>query len=314
MVSHTHKIEKSLICLAAILAPFCLFSNTYAENVDFNVNVNEVLTVSLTTPDTWASGDVSPTTGSGLLRNKVVLNVTSNNPNGYTATMFSKTTTNLTNTVKSTSTIPTLASATTASAFPANYWGYSVDDTDAGTTTANYAAMQTNAITLATVSTPSALNKSVYFGAKADFSKDSGTYANTVVFNVVSEVDPSDVDPEDPTPAPTPTPTPIPDNPNTPTYDSGTDTTAYKTITTGTQTAPVDTTTTTTTTQISKGNTTTSYQSPHGVTSTTGGSNGALAAGLAIASATAAASGTFFFILAKRKKDDDEEEEEEGQQ
>ena len=36
MVSQTLKIQKSIICLAAILAPFCAFSNTYAEKDEPN--------------------------------------------------------------------------------------------------------------------------------------------------------------------------------------------------------------------------------------------------------------------------------------
>lgn len=292
-----------LVSILALQLPINLVSAADNSDVLLQVNINEVLSVSLTTPDTWASGDVSLSGDSGLLRNKVGLSVTSNNDAGFSAFMASKNTTNLVNQSKSTSIIPTLASASTAGAFPANYWGYSLDDVDAGSSTANYSAMQTSLIPLENRTAPATVNKDIFFGAKADATVDSGTYANTVIFSVVSGY----VDPQDPVVPDTPTPV-EPITPGTPTYDSTNDRTVYTQVATGTQTAPVATGTKTTMTTITPGDTTATYTNPHGVTNVSGSP---LAAGLAITSATAAATGIFFFILAKRKKDDDDEEEEE---
>lgn len=289
----------ALLSLAAVLlATACIFTaNSSAEEVDFQVDITEVLSVSLTTPDTWASGDVSMSTGSDFLRNKINLNVQSNNPNGFSAFMASKTTTNLVNTAKSSAIIETLASSSTVANFPNNRWGYSVDDTDAGSSTANYSALQTSLITLASPTAPATLDKDIFFGAKADATKDSGTYANTVVFSVVSGY----VDPVDPV---------IPDNPVTPANDTPNDGGAtYNGSYTVYTTTASSGDSTTTNTKINSGDTRSNYTDPQGVVSNVNSGNN-LATGLAIASVAAAASGTFFFILAKRKKDDDEDEEE----
>ena len=256
------------------------------EPVTFQVNVGEYIAVSLTKPENWAQGDVNE-----LIRNKVTLNVVSNYAGGFQASMSSLNNTNLVNQEKATSTIPTLGSATTASAFPVNFWGYSVDDNDAGLGTANYNAMQTSAISLITKAQSSSTNtKDVYFGAKAGMSTDSGTYANTIVFTVVSGV----IDNNE-TQSNTPV-TPIDTNaspaPQNPVYDSGNNRTVYtSTIVANNQS--------TTTTQISKGDITSSYAAPQGVTASSIDEGTPLATGLAITAGIAAMTGAGFFIAAK---------------
>ena len=210
---HKNKIIPAMtIATAVAVAPLAGASaaEVTGNPVDtkLQVNVAEVLTISLTTPTTWASGDlVSDGQGgfvSDLLRNKVTLEVTSNNPSGYTASMYANNTNLENQTNNSTATIPTLAENTTASAFPADRWGYSFVD---NTTTAPYYAMTTgsNPISLLSYTTNSSSNvntKDVYFGAKASAASESGTYAQTVVFSVVSGViDPNTnpVVPTDPT-------------------------------------------------------------------------------------------------------------------
>ena len=301
----TNILTVLIVILASVLVlrfPLYFASAASSGDVRFQVDIDEMLSVSLTTPDTWASGNVSFSSSSPLLRNKIGLSITSNNGAGFSAFMASKENTNLVNTAKSTAIIPTLASNSTAGEFPVNRWGYSLDDVDAGSSAANYSAMQTSLITLANPSVPTTINKNIFFGAKADATVDSGTYANTVIFSVVSGyVDPSDpVVPDDPTPV-------GPVTPDTPTYDEDNDRTIYTEVATGTQTAPVETSTTTTTTTITDGDTRDSYTAPHGVNNV---SSSPLATGLAVASAAAAGTGIFFFILAKRKKDDDDDEEE----
>ena len=270
---------------------------TESENTNFSVNIGEFIAVTLVTPENWAQGNINT-----LLRNKVTLNVNSNYSGGFQASMASKTSTNLVNQVKSTSYIETLTSTTSASGFPADRWGYSLDDSDAGLTTANYNAMQTSAIPLITKAQSATINsKNVYFGAKAGMDKESGTYANTVVFTVVSSVvDNSETVSNDPV-------TPRDTSTNNPSYaydnTNNNDRTVY-TITgsTGSGTSSISGTKDTTTTQISKGNITSSYAAPQGVTtSSTSISEGTpLATGLAASAGIAAVTGAGFFIAAKR--------------
>ena len=225
-------------------------------------------------------------------------------------------------------TIPTLASSSVKASFPANYWGYSIDDTDAGNDSSTYNALVgagSTPITLISNAQSSTINsRDIFFGAKADVTKASGTYAGTVVISVVTgaiEEDPTDPDYNPTTPVNPANPVVTP---NTPVY-SGTNTTTGGTTNGATtytyrQTSGSGSSaTTTTTTQVSDGdnrNSYVGYTPPQGVTSkqttTENISEGSsLATGLAVTSAVAATSGALFFILAKRKKDDDEEEEEE---
>ncbi len=275
-------------------------------NAELQVKITEILSVSVTTPDVWASGDVDIDNGSDLLRNKVTLKVASNNANGFTASMNSKTTTNLVNKTTA-ATISTLSGSFAASAFPTNAWGYSVDDADTAIETASYNPMATTAIALSDEANnkPSSLSKDIWFGAKADVTKDSGTYANTIVFTVVSGVITDEDTPVPPVDDPT-TPTPsepgaddqIAQAPSSPTYNGGT---------VGADDAVVDT-------NVTNGDVSNVYQDPGalGVTKTDIGSGTPLATGLATTAAVAATSGIIFFIVAKRKKDEEEEEVEEN--
>ena len=77
-------------------------------NVTFQVNVQEVLSVSITTPTNWDKGNVGV-----FLRNKVTLDVTSNNINGFTALMNSTdSSANLYHSSKANTTLPTLIKKT----------------------------------------------------------------------------------------------------------------------------------------------------------------------------------------------------------
>lgn len=299
----------------AVLPVFCAVSASATEvtrNTKFRVNVSDTLSVSVTTPDTWAVGDIDQ-----FLRNRINVAVTSNNAAGFTATMTTKTNVkDLTNTRSSSYIIPTLQDDATVSAFPANYWGYSLsDERPEPLATATYSPLVSPAdaapITILSSNVPASLDQDVYFGAKANASKASGTYQNTVVISVVTGVidDSSSDDPVDPD-DPTPTPEPAHDTtPDTPTYDPTNDRTTYTVVT------PNDDDTTTTTTEISNGDTRSQYADPQGVkhkstASTTVNEGQPLATGLAVTAAVSAATGFLFFIIAKRRKDDDEEEDE----
>ena len=303
------KIHKTNIFYASLVALLLASSSqalpVSAVNVDLQANITEVLSVSVTTPDSWASGNVDINNGSDLLRNKIILNVSSNNSAGFTASMASKDTTNLVNQGegKSSIIIPTLASSTTAASFPVNYWGYSIDDTDAGSSSANYSALKTEAITIANSSSPASIAQNIFFGARADATKDSGTYANTVVISVVSGVD---------TAPDSPIITPDPNDPVTP--SNPTETPSNNSTNSGSNIAYLDDTSKEETTEepssdINKGNITNSYAEPQGVTTSNINSDSSLATGLAVTAGVAATSGIIFFIVAKRKKDEEEEED-----
>ncbi len=270
-------------------------------NTNFEVNVIESLSVSVTTPTVWASGDMDE-----FLRNPVSVSVTTNSTGGFIATMSSKTTsTALTNTSNSNYTLPTLASNSTRGSFPANRWGYSLNDTVAGSSTSTYSAMVPSNATPITLiqSSGNSGNKDFYFGAKGNASLPSGTYTGIVVINVVSGA--------------TGTNNPVtPTNPATP--NPSNDVAVYHSSPTGGSTSGTTTYTqrssssgnTTTTTDVTAGNNWNLYQDPQGVISNTSSkisTNSALATGLALTATVAATSGMFLVIAARREGEDDEE-------
>ena len=60
---------------AFVVVLFLVNSSVFASNgVDINANISEVLSVSLSTPQTWATGNIGD-----FMRNKISLNVFSNN-------------------------------------------------------------------------------------------------------------------------------------------------------------------------------------------------------------------------------------------
>lgn len=310
MVRSIHKISSLFLVVVAVtimgilINPLSQAFASQSENVTFNVNLTEILTVSVTKPTTWASGDME-----ALLRNKISVSAKTNNYYGATLSMYADGLT-LNNTVSYDSTKPATfintldANTYTNGTFPVNAWGYSVEDTDAGSSSASYLPIVTeaNAVTLierTTGTTGTNYSKDVFFGAKANTSKQAGTYAQTVNFVAVTGL----VDTENPK---------VPTNPSTDnpaneiaTYNTTTGRTTYSSRSTNTTTN-----TTTTATQVTSGNTVSTYANPAGVTTSKNGIT-ALAVGLAVAASVAAVSGTVFFILAKRHDDDDDEEEQE---
>lgn len=295
-------------------------------NTKFQVNVRETLAVQITSPTTGATGDINQ-----FLRNKVGVNVTTNSTGGFTASMYSKDNTNLSHSSLSGTTIPTLASYSTRGSFPANRWGYSLssgayiggsstyNDTEAGNNSSRYYPLVSTSgsplkILEASAGTTTG-SQNIYFGAKADATKPSGTYANTVVISVVTGAVNSSTNPMTPT------------NPAKPTTSSTTGSTATSTGRVAYYSAPTggssagttvhtsysdNSGTKTTTSEVSEGNNVNAYQPPHGVIEeieTNVASNSTLAATLATAATLAASSGMFFFIAAKRRGDDDDDED-----
>lgn len=300
---------KVRICLVGILsiaagvhAGMIVNTNAAESQTTFQVNVVESLSVSVTTPRGGASGSMGT-----FLRNTVSLSVTSNNANGFTASMYAKNT-NLTNSsVGNSETIPTMTAASTRGNFgtsQVNHWGFSVNDTTSGSTSSTYSPIQTSSspTTLLSTTGVGTGSKTVYFGTQTNAAQAAGTYTGSIIIAVVSGTINTDDNPA------------VPDDPATPgdstnseaTYDSIANRTVISTVTTATDT-------TKTTTEVSEGNTTDTYEKSKGVIEHTSASivaGTSLATGLAVASAVAATSSIFFFILARRKKDDDDEDEE----
>lgn len=290
-------------------------------DANFNVNVVESLSVTITTPSTWASGNVNT-----FLRNKVNLVVTTSNSAGYTASMYSSDSTNLSDGADTPHTISTLSAASARSDFPVNRWGYSLGtansvittaETDAGNTSAVYAAMTTSTSTPITIKQSSTAvseeSTNIYFGTKADLTQAAGTYSGDVIISVVTGAV-SGNNPVTPT-NPTVDTDDTTAGDNTPTYVSTKNSsvsysgTSSSTGSGYTGDGSTGDTTTVKTTEIIEGE----YTDPLGVTTTTTATsvtsnNNALATGLAVTATVASASGILFFIAGKRDDDDDEEE------
>ncbi len=330
------RASKLLMSLAVVLGAYFIilyvpFSASADKTTTFQVNVVETLSVSVTTPDSshWASGTPTTTSDTGFLRNDIILEVSSNNTVGFTAMMYANTSatgnTSLVNTTKNSETLPTLNSSSSRGSFPANYWGYSLDvsgtgvyngattaynETDAGNESSNYYPLTTSAnpVTVLTGTGATTGTRKIYFGAKADITQASGTYAGTVIISVVTGEINDNNDSENPVSPP--------DNPAIDNDQSGVNPSYETSYGTGSQGWTVYTSTSsgtgteTTTTQVSDGDVRSAY--PLGATEKTVSNietKSALATGLAITATTVAASGAFFFIAAKRREDDDEEEQ-----
>lgn len=305
MVSRISKVTIKTISLIIAILLLANFGSAFAvsdtDSTDFNVSVKEVLSVSISTPTNWASGDIDT-----FLRNKVSISVVSNNTAGFTASMTTKTAnTSLVNTAKNTATLPTLSAASARSSFPANYWGYSLDDTEAGSSASTYRALVgagSTPITILSSNSASSGSRDFYFGAKANTTLAAGTYSGTVVISVVSGVidNTNPITPVDPV-KPNPTP-------NTPTYNPTRNVTSY----TYNNTSP---TTSTIATDVNSGDVRdvySGYTPPQGVTYTTTAkiqNLATLATGLTLAAAIAATSSIFFLFAARREEEDEEDDE-----
>ena len=329
-------VSAGIFSIAAAVATYTLPTKTAsAENVNFTVNIAESLAVTLTTP----IDDIANTGDPGeFLRNSVTLGVYSNASDGsaagYTATMYEEgSSTDLIHTnndyLKTVNgnvdvTVPTLSSSSVRSSFPAGRWGYSLEGTQtgdaetynetlAGNDSSNYYAMANSSspITVLKSATAGSGERNIFFGAKASPTNPSGTYAGTVIINVVTGTIDETTNPTIPTNPAVDQPT-TPSNPIAYNYDSTHNRTVYTSVSTTTGTAPSPDTETKTTI-VSSGDTTSAYSNPLGETEHTMASvstGSPLALGLATAAGVAATSGILFFILAKRRDDDDEEEEE----
>lgn len=293
---------KVTICLAGVISFVsailsCLFlpNISAAEctsspcDTTFEIDVKEILTVSITSPTVYAEGGVNK-----LLTEQVGVSVTSNNASGFVAGIRASNS-EATLVDNHGGTLANLSSATSASSFPAGKWGYSLD-----TSTYNpVPAYNVTPTVFLSNNTAGTKSTNINFAAKAGYGNQSGLYTGTVNISVVSGSN-----------SPDPGPTPVtPDTPPaTPTYHSSQGVTTYTTISNNSSAG-----TTTTTTEISSGNNTAKYTPPQGETQTTDAQSknkSSLPVILAVTSAVSAAAGLGFFIIAKRREEEDEEDEE----
>lgn len=274
-------------------------------NTTFQVDVKEVLSVSVTTPTDYGGGYAGE-----LLTGQIDITVASNNSGGFStgirasdqaATLVSD----------NDGTLSNLESSVSGSSFPAGRWGYSLGNEDPLSKTYIYnplSAYNTTPDIIGSISSDGAGSAagSVYFAAKAGYDNPAGTYTGTVNISVVSGS-------ASPDPGPNPV-GPDPQGGTTPTYhdNAGATTGGATTYTTRTQSS--DTPTETTTTEISSGNNVSSYANPLGETETTESNiktnSSILPVMLAVTSAVSAAAGLGFFIVAKRREEEEEDEEE----
>ena len=340
MVKQTPKvIFKSVLLFTSTLLSVSGASSVFAVtpqeyDADFQVNVKETISVSITRPGSGAGGSINE-----FLRNDFAINVNTNNTEGFTASMYADINGNtvpLTNTTHSSSTLPTLTNSAgvARSSFPANYWGYSLgqytldgvaqssytlngktySETASGNGNSLYYPMiprsaSSNPIVIMDgATTPkSSGTQNVYFGAKGDITTVAGIYSGTVVVSVVSGGITS-TNPITPT------------NPDTPSDDTPNDHQASYVLR-GVGSSDASGTTIYTTTsgntskaEISAGDNREAYAHPQGerYETFTDVNEGLPITGLVMASTVAAFTGFTFFILAYRDDDDDEDEEQEN--
>ena len=291
------KLQQVLIVAlgALVLVPLS-HGRAFAESSTLEADVQDYLSISVTAPTTWASGDINT-----FLRNKVSLSITSNNAAGFTASMTTDTPNSaLVNSAKSTATLPTLTTTTTRANFPVNHWGYSFDDTDTGSDTSTYGALSGiggTPVTVLTYTQPGTSTKDFYLGAKVDATQASGTYLGTIVVNVVSGVAVTD----NPTTSGT-------DNPTSSTPASSDQTVAANTTNGNVNTTSHHNNTSvapTNTTQSSTNSAKNSYAAPAGVSDVTNAeiSDDSQTTTAIAATATAAAvAGAVAFVFAHKAK------------
>ncbi|MBR3169381.1 hypothetical protein IKF23_02985 [Candidatus Saccharibacteria bacterium] len=159
------------------LATFTLFNSSfvYADNLDYNVVVKPSL--KLTLSSTNPSLNLNPANHT-FDTTSLTATVATNYTNGYK--LYLDTTngsggasnTELVNTTNSTYTIPTLASSSTSSSFPANYWGYKLDSAST-----EYLSYVPNTLISQSTTNTNGTSSSIDFAAKIDYEKPAGLYS-----------------------------------------------------------------------------------------------------------------------------------------
>ena len=174
------KIKTTLpLCVfVGILSAVFMSTNTvFADNLDYSVNVQPSMTVTI--PTTTVNLDIDPST-STFDSEDVTVTVGTNNPTGYSLSMSSEETDlTLDGGTETISTLDTLEGGYTLDTFTTNRWGYKLPTT-------NYLPFATN-IELDSNDAPvNARTSTVPFAAKADFTKPAGTYKLAINFTAVA--------------------------------------------------------------------------------------------------------------------------------
>lgn len=183
----SYKIGSALAVSAVLLSPVLAGAVQDTGNTTINATVGS--TISMSTAGTVAM-TVTPT-GSGVASSaKDTITVSTNNASGYTLSLEADdATTTLTNGTD------TLAAQGASGALANNSWGYSLDATAAQTNVATLtgtwegvpaAGAATSLKTTATTAAAEATD--VWYGVKADTTKESGVYTGTVTYTAVTNV------------------------------------------------------------------------------------------------------------------------------
>jgi uncharacterized protein (TIGR02145 family) len=183
------KIKTTLpLCVfVGILSAVFISTNTvFADNLDYSVNVQPSMTVTI--PTTTVNLDIDPST-STFDSEDVTVTVGTNNPTGYSLSMSSEETDlTLDGGTETISTLDTLEGGYTLDTFTTNRWGYKLPTT-------NYLPFATNIVLDSNDAPVNARTSTVTFAAKADFTKPSGTYKLAINFTAVANyVPPTPVD------------------------------------------------------------------------------------------------------------------------
>ncbi|HET8884467.1 MAG TPA: hypothetical protein VFM68_03275 [Candidatus Saccharimonadales bacterium] len=183
----SYKIGGMLALSAVLLSPIMASAATDTGDTTINATVNS--TLSMTTSGTVAMS-VTPT-GAGVGSSaKDTITVSTNNPSGYDLSLEAD---DAITTLSNGS--DTLAAQVTPGALANNSWGYSLDATAAESNvttlvgTWNGVPAAGSATSIKTTATTAASDVTdVWYGVKADTTKESGVYTGTVTYTAVTNV------------------------------------------------------------------------------------------------------------------------------
>lgn len=200
----TNRVRKSVsrwgivAAVAVVLSPVAASAATDTKSTTINATINSV--ISMTTSSTVAIA-VTPTASGAMSSNSDTVTVSTNNSTGYTLTLANGDTT--TNLVSGGNTIAADAGtqASPSSTLTNNRWGYRIvgvggfgaSATSAETNVANsaysWAGVPSSAspnTVKTTGATASGDVTTVWYGVKADSTKPSGTYSDSVTYTATT--------------------------------------------------------------------------------------------------------------------------------
>ena len=180
--------------VASVIAMALIPDNATASATDDRVSHSgEVVTLAsydamlaaevITPSPTTVQLNVTPTPAGMEATGNLVINVSSNNPTGYTLTMSAKTSNTALIHTNGTNTIPSTTNPTAAT-LPTNTWGYNVGP---NATTFLAIPAPSGAVTLRNTTGPTASDDTaITIGAKTDINVLPGVYSNDLTFTAVA--------------------------------------------------------------------------------------------------------------------------------